>query len=319
MTTTDRAFIRVFGQDEPAPTATLRDPARPIIPFPESAGTVSDGAQPPAAEEPAKPSISLAADTSPSIDPNSAAPSEATEPAVEEESADAEPGQFRPALQVDAFAWPSRSERLGREAADEVDRLADALVTGLSQGQKTVGLTSCRRGDGCTTLVMCVARRLAERGLKVAMVDADFCNPLLAQRLGLLPESGWEKVLCHGWPVSEVLIESVGDRLVVLPLGGPHTCPSCEGGHDCASAGGLHELAEHYDLVLVDLGEAEETLARGEEPSQGDLDWIDAAVLVHNVRSTGQADLNRVRSQLKAAGLAEAGIVENFADVPSLA
>ena len=92
-----------------------------------------------------------------------------------------QPSPFQPSFQVDSFAWPSGCTRLTMMAADQVDRMADALTRRLEQGQQVVALGGSQRGDGCTTLLLSVARRLAERGLNVAIVDADFENPLLAR------------------------------------------------------------------------------------------------------------------------------------------
>lgn len=215
---------------------------------------------------------------------------------------------FQPSFQVDSFAWPSGCTRLSMVAGDQVGRLADALVAGLKRGRQVVAMSGCRRGDGCTTLLLCVARRLADRGLKVAVVDADFDNPLLARRLGLLPEAGWEEVLAARLPAGEVTIESVEDRLAVLPLCG---ALKSQGGPDRAT--GLEVLRKHYDLVLVDLGEFDEGI--GEGASQTVVGWIDAVVLVHNLRSTSNDELGRTRRRATAAGFVEAGIVENFAEV----
>ena len=149
-------------------------------------------------------------------------------------------------------------------------------------------------------MLLCAARRLAARGLKVVMVDADFDHPKLARRLGLLPEAGWEEVLAGGLPLAEVLIESLEDRVALLPLPGPLSTES--GLPDPAAS--LDLLRRHYDLVLVDLGEVgAEAAARN---------WIDAVVLVHDVRSTPRAELVRATRRLQAAGQVELGVAENF-------
>jgi hypothetical protein len=82
---------------------------------------------------------------------------------------------------------------------------------------------------------------------------------------------------------------------------------------DLPTALGL--LREHYDLVLVDLGELTDEKAGSRGALAAVLRWIDAVVLVHNVRSTSPSELEQTRERIEAAGLAEAGIVENFADV----
>ncbi len=249
------------------------------------------------------------------------------EPATAEESSAGERAQslaadsasseepFQPSFQVDSFAWPSGCTRLSMAAGESIDQLAEALRGQAAEGRRVMAMSGCRRGDGCTTLLLCVARRLAEQGLRVAMVDADFDNPLLARRLGLLPEVGWEEVFTARRPIQDVIIESVHDRLALLPLCGSLPCGACpaDGVPDAAAA--LHPLREHYDLVLVDLGEFTDDPAGGTGVAHAVIDWIDAAVLVHNVRATTEEERNRTRRRARAAGLAEAGVAENFAEL----
>jgi len=277
MTSIDRALIKACLRPDAGPAAAAREPAESVDP----AGLSSD-----------EPHESVAA-----------APNDPPADVLE------------PCFQVDSFAWPSGCTRLRMVAGDQIDRLADALVAGLRQGQRVVAMSGCRRGDGCTTLLLCVARRLAERGMKIVLVDADFDNPLLARRLGLLPEAGWEEVVAARLPVEEVIIESVQDRLAVLPLCGSLPGQGHPAGNSPDPVTGLDSLREHYDLVLVDWGELGDGAGSGNGSSHALVDWIDAVVLVHNVRSTPQQELDRIRRRAQAAGLVEAGITENFVEV----
>jgi len=223
--------------------------------------------------------------------------------------------RFQPSFQVDSFAWPSGCTRLSMVAGEQIDQLADSLAGEREQGRQVVAMSGCRRGDGCTTLLLCVARRLAERGLRIAVIDADFDNPLLARRLGLLPEVGWEELFTARLPVEEVMIESVQERLAVLPLCGSVPCRACPAKDLPDPASALNVLRERYDLVLVDLGQLGDDTLNGDGAARAVIDWIDAMVLVHNVCATSQDELNRTRRRAQAAGLVEAGIAENFVEV----
>lgn len=274
MATTDQAFIRAYQQPvaETVATADREEPAPAIGTMPQTKDAASAGHQ------------------------RSARPE----------------GTVQPSFQVDSFAWPSGCTRLGMIAGVQVDRLAGALTAGLTRDQKVLAFSGCRRGEGCTTLLLCVARQLADSQLRIAVVDADLNNPMLARRLGLLPEVGWEEVLAGRMPVAEVIIESIQDRLSLVPL-----CGSVPGGDypigtDPEPTTSLELLREHYDLVLVDLGEFGDSAAVASGPLQAVINWIDAAVLVRDVRSTPEVELDETRRLIEAAGIVETGITENF-------
>lgn len=228
---------------------------------------------------------------------------------------------FEPALQVDSFAWPSGCARMGLDAAEQIGQLAAALTAASDQGQRVVAFSGSHRGDGCTTLLLCAARRLAEQGLGVALVDADFENPLLARRLGLLPEVGWEMVVGGRLPLEDVAIDSIQDRLAIVPLCG---LPPAEADNDADDRRPnpptpLNALGQHYDLVLVDLGPFDNQAAGGSGTFESVVDWIDAVVLVHNACSASPGDLEQTRGRVQRAGLTELGITENFVSAANCA
>ena len=219
---------------------------------------------------------------------------------------------FRPVLEVDRFLWPPDCEKLEHAAAAPLDSLAEQMAEQASVGRKVVAIASCRRGDGCTTLLLSLAPRLSALGLRVLLVDADFHNPLLARSLGLVPEHGWEEVLAGRLPAEEVIVESLHDRLALLPLCEPPPGRSYELGGDPDPAVSLKQLAAHYDVVLLDLGRFHRHDASGSSLPQPNAEWIDALVLIRNVRSTPEEDLARNRRRVRAVGVHELGIVENF-------
>jgi Mrp family chromosome partitioning ATPase len=263
-----------------------------------------------------------------------AAPAEAS--ASGGEPASAKPvacQRFRPMLEVDRFAWPAVVSRLDTGVGGPLEPLIEALTRGVRQGWKAIAVAGCQRGDGCTTVAMAAARQLARQGLRVVLADADFQDPRLSKRLGLAPQSGWEEVLGGRLPLGEVAIESVLDRLVLLPVCRPltgiekgvrtifqeespmATSPNCRENSsdpffDAAAALGV--LRERYDLILLDLGRLYKRSKTAIGPFDSAGGWIDAAVLVHNVRATSQTELAQAHERLRAAGIAEVLTVENF-------
>ncbi len=218
-------------------------------------------------------------------------------------------GQFRPMLQVDQFTWPSVSRRLGRVVGGELDRLADALAELAAEGQKVLTITGCRRGEGATTMLLCAGKRLAERQLNVVLLDADPANPQLARRLGIQPEYGWEDVLAGRMPLAEVVVESVADHMAVLPACDNRVADDRLQVDKTSMAENIDVLAGHYDLVLVDVGPLDGRPGGSEAP----CGRLDAVVLVRDVRTTTSDRLAEALHDISAAGLVQAGVVQNFA------
>jgi Mrp family chromosome partitioning ATPase len=219
---------------------------------------------------------------------------------------------FQPMLQVDHFAWPKICQRLESAAAAELDRLAGSLMAAAKQGLKVVGIGSGQRGDGATTMLLCAARRLAKQNVKTVLVDADLAEPQLAKRLGLLPQLGWEDVAAGRQPVEEVLVESVADRLAVMPLCAPLAIADFSYASQRIMAESLLTLRKNYDLVLMDLGPLEIPQSLDDLASNGLNCRIDAVTFVHKMGKILATCLPAVRKTLASAGVAVTGVVENF-------
>jgi Mrp family chromosome partitioning ATPase len=224
--------------------------------------------------------------------------------------APAEPA-WRPLLQVDRVIWPTIHGRLQTTAA--IQEMADGLLSICASGSKVLGLTSCAPGEGVTTILLAAARKLLSQGRKVALVDANWGNPQLAQSLGLLPQIGWEETLCGGLPLEEVVIESLADGLAVLPVREPSASEITE----AQIAASLDILAREFDVVLVDLGPLAQ-VEEGDSPAHEGASAhraaarMDAVILVQNVRLTTPSRLAAARGRLAASNLRCAGTIQNF-------
>jgi Mrp family chromosome partitioning ATPase len=213
-------------------------------------------------------------------------------------------------LEVDGYLWPKNVGKLAAPTQEAMEQLVENVLDRIDRKQKVIGWQGCRKGDGVSTLLLAVARRLAERGLKVAMVDADFHHPALARRLGLTPTAGWEEVAAGRLSLAEVVVESLRDNLSLAPW--------CASGDDSVTsakasdpAAPLEELRRNYDAVLVDLGQGQTSSDHAEL-----LAWVqsrlDAVLVVHNTREVPAAELSQVCQGLSRAGTAELAVVENF-------
>ena len=216
---------------------------------------------------------------------------------------------FRPAWQVDSFTWPKVCRRLMSRATDEWDRLADALVNVAAGGGKVQAFAGCRQGEGATTLLLCAANRLAERGIKTALVDADFQKPRLAKRLGIQPQIGWNETgEDDEYNINQAVVETADGNLALAALRESDETNSADWlhWHEC-----IGQLRDHYDLILVDLGPMEKCVNAQNTP------WdcgnhLDVVLLTHNRRITPKETLAEMQHRLNEAGVNVAGVVENF-------
>jgi len=231
------------------------------------------------------------------------------QPAVAQvEAATVDPEAFGAGLQVDHFAWPAACCRLISAAHDELDRLAVELKQLAGQG-RAVAVASPSRGTGATSVLLCVAQRLALAGIGTVAVDGDLSHPQLGEMLGLKPECGWEEVLAGREPLDEVLIESVDDRMVVLPLVKP-VPPSRELPGRVAQS--LATLCQHFETVLWNMGPADDWWVLGDLVDRRLAEQIGLLLVVADSRQ-GDDQLQRICRKAAAAGIEQVVVVENFA------
>ena len=221
----------------------------------------------------------------------------------------------RAAYEVDQFEWPALCDTLLTQLAGGLDHLAGELVTESALGRKVIAVTGLHRGEGRTTLVLALARRLAAGGVKVLLADADAESPQIAAQLGLDIEQGWDEAAANGLTVWDTMIESIGDQLTVLPLAARRgsALRRRESGKSAAPVRSRFEsLRPGFDLILVDAGplEAGSVGSRLDKPAA--LAGCDAALLVCDVRQTKPAELADAQRRLLDASVTPLGVVENF-------
>jgi Mrp family chromosome partitioning ATPase len=219
---------------------------------------------------------------------------------------------FQPMLQVEHFAWPKVCGRLENDAESELERVVETLLAAQFRGKKVFVLGGCRSGDGASSLLLTTARRLAAQGMKAALVEADWSQPQLARRLGLLPQYGWEDVLFGRMPLEEVLIESIAERLVILPVREPFDVSELPAEATNRLAETWTSLRHHFDIVLVDAGPLCGSPILERQLIDVMAGRIDAALMMKNLRRPDDGEFDAVGQALNDAGAKVIGIVENF-------
>jgi Mrp family chromosome partitioning ATPase len=210
---------------------------------------------------------------------------------------------FQAAWEVDRLHWPEECDKLAR--GDAFGAVAKMLVETSRRGKKVIAVTGTHRGEGRTTLALCLARRTAKEGVRVALLDADFERPHLGRRIGIDMENGWDDVLTDGQPLAEAAVSSLEDHVTVLPLG--RRAAACISAHTVAA---LQQAAAAFDVVLVDMGpvsEDESSDASVEAPSAA------AALVACDRRHVSDESLAKALDRLEAVGIEALGVIETFA------
>lgn len=209
---------------------------------------------------------------------------------------------LEPAYEVERFEWSAVVASLVGEADAELSALVSELLPG---GRGALLVTGCRRGEGRTSVALMFARHLARSGSRVLLVDADFQRPNIAACLATDAEVGWEETLTGASP-EQAMIESLSDRLVILPLRKAVDDPI----HAAAALNDMREgLLGKFDVLCIDAGPLVEGgsghIAFGDTP-------LAAAIVVRDVRHSRMEQSHAVGRKLVKLGVSRWAIIENF-------
>jgi len=226
-----------------------------------------------------------------------------------DESAPPAAKQAAPLWEIDRFQWPKTCQKL---FADEHSYLAHAggkLLAAVQDGLKVLAVTGSRRGEGRSTLALCLARSAAQAGIQVAVMDADFARPQLASKIGLEIAFGWQDAALGKVPLSEAAVKSLADNITVLPLETSAAGRSLSLADPRVTAT-VRAAAATFELLILDLG----PIGPGEELAfpPGERCPLDAAIVVRDLRFATAAESEAIGRRLQDAGIEAVGIAENF-------
>ncbi len=223
------------------------------------------------------------------------------------ETAPPSPKVFAPSWEVDQFKWPAIVDQLIGEEHEQLEQVAIRLLEEARDGKNLLAVTGGMRGEGRTTLALSLARLASQLGHTVAIVDADFAHHEIGPQLGLDIPQGWECVVSEKLRLEEVAVVSLSDRLTAFPLGSSAANTSLDGERVSVV---LQQLAEAFDLVLVDLGPVEASAQQANESDKAGL--AARAILVQDARRPNEAQLQDIVRRLDALGIEALGVVETF-------
>jgi Mrp family chromosome partitioning ATPase len=220
-------------------------------------------------------------------------------------SATAEPPAA--ALEVDRLVWPPACDALIDRALADLQPVAALLTEPPGNCGATIAVLSIDEGHGGTTVALCLSRILAQSGTRVCLVDGDYRQPSLAESLGLDAERGLESVLSGDAALGEILVESLEDQLMLLPLARPMAAEAV-GRSKLRQTVTFGELRDQFDVVLVDAGSL--GAAPALRPTMLGAGVIDSVILVG--RQTADLDLwQRARQALAEWNVPCLGAIAN--------
>lgn len=179
------------------------------------------------------------------------------------------------------------------------DRMADAVAGGM----KTVMVTSAQHGEGRTSTAMGIALSAGAAGLRVALVDADFEQPTLADDFRLDLEYGWLDTIRAGLSVREVAVLAVEDAVTFIPLV-DHARTKPATADEVAML--VETLEDNFDLIVIDAPKGTS------HHLQSIASRVDSAIIVRDAARTQAADVEDFARWLTNAGVQGVGMVENF-------
>jgi Mrp family chromosome partitioning ATPase len=233
----------------------------------------------------------------------------ATEPSICEPNPAELPNTAQPVWEVDRFHWPRTCEKLLADSDGYLATAGEKLLAAVQDGLKVLAITGTRRGEGRSTLALCLARAAARTGIEVAVMDADFLRPQLASKLGLETAFGWQDAALGKIPLSEAAVKSLADGITVMPLESAPVTRRLSLADPRVTAT-VRAAAATFELLILDLGPS----GPGQQVlfPRGESCPFDAAIVVRDLRFTAADEAEAVGEMLHAAGIEAVGVAENF-------
>ncbi len=186
------------------------------------------------------------------------------------------------------------------------------LLSNLGAPPKVIMVTSARPQEGKTTTSINTAIVLAQKGVRVLLMDADLRRPSIHKTLGMGPRSGLSNVLTGSATVQQTIAASpILPNLFIMPAGTPPPNPA----ELLASSNMrdlLEELREQFDHIVIDT-----------PPTLSVTDAVvlspraDATILVIRSGQTTKQALRRARDILMQVNAHVAGVLLNAVDLTS--
>ncbi len=186
------------------------------------------------------------------------------------------------------------------------------LLSNLGAPPKVIMVTSARPQEGKTTTSINTAIVLAQKGVRVLLIDADLRRPSVHKTLGMGPRSGLSNVLTGSATVQQTITTSpLLPNLLIMTAGTPPPNPA-----ELLASSNMRdlimELRQQFDHIVIDT-----------PPTLSVTDAVvlspcaDAAILVIRSGQTTKQALRRARDILTQVNAHVAGVLLNAVDLTS--
>ncbi len=209
--------------------------------------------------------------------------------------------------EVDSFTWPRQTDELLAMSAKSMEILADASYRLLTSPNVRLAFAGASPQSGTTTLMASVGRVLAAKGKRVLMIDANFANPELSNRLNLSRRISWLDAVRRKQDANQSIVRGLRSNICVMPLASLGARTNWPNFILDWLGDIVNDVKSRFDVVLIDVGSSHQMM---QELSQCNL-LIDAAVLVNNVSSSQPHDLGPLNLSLNDFGLSRFVIADN--------
>lgn len=189
---------------------------------------------------------------------------------------------------------------------DAYDMLTAKIHINNSQKKiKTLAITSCRSGEGKTSLSISLAISIAHSGWKVLLIDSDMRKPTASKRLNKDTQLGLSDYLARKENLNKVISETNITNLSYLACGS-----DCLNPVELLCSFSFQEMIEHinkqYDFVLFDTPAMESVADATIIASK-----VDATLLVVETGVTSLKNIKRNKEQLESLNASILGVVLN--------
>jgi capsular exopolysaccharide synthesis family protein len=171
---------------------------------------------------------------------------------------------------------------------------------------RTLGITSCRQGEGVSTIAASLAAAAASWGdYKILLADANVAKPSAHECFGVPLYPGWANIQSEGDDLAKIIQPTSIFNLSVLAAG-IRGEQNESAGITLESAGLVKELANGFDLAVFDLPPID-----GSNDAARLAALLDGVVLVVEAEISHRDDVRRACEQLTRFGARSLGVVLN--------